>query len=175
MADIGRLLLLPPPALPGRNTPARIAGRSEGDLSGDLGLTARVDEAGDATSNTRGKQFRFRVLDGGRGDSSSNSLGGNAEVPARTDPNAAGNGARQAAGLDYQAGGNRGAAGDSKGGIPLGTPQATFLAQLIAQEQLPQGLYNPPVKTADRAYRQAGGEPALTDGATSTARFRMAV
>mgnify|MGYP001407015773 CR=1 FL=1 len=50
---------------------------------------------------------------------------------------------------------------------------ATFLAQLISQEQLGQGLYVPPVKTADIAYRRAGGEPSIDIG--SPARFSLAV
>ena len=173
MADIGRLLLLPPPAIPGRNAPARVgAGRGEGEAGDERGAAARVEETADSTSQARGKQFRFRVVDGGRNDSL-----GNAEVPARTDPNAAGRNtgnARDA--LGSQATSNRGATSGSNSGVPLGTPQATFLAQLIAQEQLPQGLYDPPVKAADRAYRQAGGEPALADGNnTPTARFQIAV
>jgi hypothetical protein len=36
---------------------------------------------------------------------------------------------------------------------------ATFLAQLIAQERLPQGLHHPPIRAADIAYRQAGAAP----------------
>lgn len=177
MADIGRILLLPPPAVPGRNAPARVgAGRDEAGASAgsgdEQGIATRVDETADSTSNARNKQFRFRVVDGGRSDSL-----GNAEVPARTDPNATDQNATAARdALGFQAAGNRGtASGNGKGGVPLGTPTATFLAQLIAQEQLPQGLYDPPVKAADRAYRQAGGEPALTDGGTATAHFRIAV
>lgn len=147
------------------------AGRDEAGSSDEQGITTRIDETADSTSNARGKQFRFRVVDGGRSDSL-----GNAEVPARTDPNATDQSASAARdALGFQAGGNRSATGGNSSGVPLGTPTATFLAQLIAQEQLPQGLYDPPVKAADRAYRQAGGEPALTDSNTATARFSIAV
>jgi hypothetical protein len=178
MAEIGHLLLLPPPGVPGRTALARAgAGRGTGaddSQNGAQNITAAVEETGDATSNapsnSRGKQFRFRVLDGGRSDS----LAGNAGVPARADPNAEGT-REQAAPSGAQATHNRRAGDSGAGSVPLGTARATFLAQLIAQEQLPQGLYNPPIKTADRAYRQAGGEPALSDGNTSTARFRIAV
>jgi hypothetical protein len=165
MADVSRLLL-PPPSTIGRTPLARI-GEGKGDESrDDRSLIARVDEAGDATSGGRAKQFRFRVLDGGRSDQ----LAGNAELPARTRPNQ--ENAAEAVASSTQAAAARGRQGS---GVPLGTPLATFLAQLIAQEQLPQGLYDPPVKAADRAYRQAGGEPALTDAARSSPRYQIAV
>lgn len=174
MADIGRLLL-PPPNTIGRTPLARI-GEGKGvesrddsrDNEGrdDRGLVARVDEAGDATGGGRAKQFRFRVLDGGRSDQ----LAGNAELPVRTQPNP--ESTAEAAASSAQTAAVRGNQGSS---VPLGTPLATFLAQLIAQEQLPQGLYDPPVKAADRAYRQAGGEPVLADGARSTPRYQIAV
>jgi hypothetical protein len=167
MADIGRLLLLPPPGpAPSRSTLTRSGGGV--DLADDR-RTAPVDEAADQTGASRGKQFRFRVLDGGHNDF----LAGNAEVPARIDPNAEDIRSRGAA---ANAGGsNAQNAASSRVGIPFGTPHAGFLAQLIAQEQLPQGLYDPPVKAADRAYRQAGAEPALDARMGGTARFRVAV
>lgn len=172
MADVSRLLLLPPPGQQGRNSPARIgAGRGDGDSGSDL--SPRIEEAGDSTANARGKQFRFRVFDGGRSDQ----LAGNAEVPVRADANtrdsnAADNTAAtsgRTAALGFQG------KGSTSNAVPLGTPSSAFLAQLIAQEQLKPGLFDPPVKEADRAYRQAGGEPALTDDTSGTARFKMAV
>lgn len=189
MADIGRLLLpppnVPPPNAAARTIPARIGAGSVGRVVDDeQNLAARVDEAADATSGARGKHFLFRVLDGARNDS----LAGNAEVPARADKNAQyvrdGNirdeNVRDRAASTGHASGNfagsdRGAAGAGSDGIPLGTPAAAFLAQLIAQEQLPPGLYDPPTKAADRAYRQAGAEPPLSSAATVTPRFRLAV
>lgn len=171
MADIGRLLLLPPPNGTGRAVAARSGdGRESAAASDDRRIAARVEEAADSTSGGRAKQFRFRVVDGGRSDS----LAGNAEVPARFDPNAETIGEQEAA-ARKSAGNAAGANRSAGGGIPLGTPLATFLAQLIAQEQLPAGLYDPPVKAADRAYRQAGGEPALTDSARSNPRYQIAV
>lgn len=184
MADIGRLLL-PPPNVPPPNAAARTiltrigAGSVGREVDDEQNLAARVDEAADATSGARGKHFRFRVLDGGRNDS----LAGNAEVPAQADKNAQyvrdGNIRDEAASTGHASGNfagiNRGAAGAGSSGIPLGTPAAAFLAQLIAQEQLPPGLYDPPTKAADRAYRRAGAEPPLSNAATVTPRFRLAV
>ncbi|MBK8159902.1 MAG: hypothetical protein IPK59_14430 [Rhodospirillaceae bacterium] len=170
MADIGRLLLPPLSIVAGRSSLVRISDGKGGDRDAardEQGQVTRIDETPDATSGGRAKQFRFRVVDGGRSDQ----LAGNAEVPARTQPNqdstAEATGAKSS-----QAATGRGSQGNA---VPLGTPQATFLAQLIAQEQLAPGLYDPPVKAADRAYRQAGGEPALSDSTRSTSRYQIAV
>lgn len=160
MAEIGPLLLPPPAAISGRSvTPAR--SRQSGE---DSAYLANVDAAADATSGgAKAKQFRFRVVDGGRSDTL-----GNAELPATT---------RQANPTEDS--GQAALARDSKTGsakqIPLGTFSAPFMAQLIAQEQLQAGLHDPPVKQADRAYRQAGGEPALNDPDSAVARFKIAV
>lgn len=164
MAEIGPLLLPPPAIFSGRSVaPARgpAAGRQGGD---DSAYLATVDAAADATGGgSKAKQFRFRVLDGGRSDTL-----GNAELPATTrQPDAAQDTSRAALGRDGNASGAK--------QIPLGTFSAPFMAQLIAQEQLQAGLYDPPVKQADRAYRQAGGEPALNDADSGVARFKIAV
>nr|WP_298683256.1 hypothetical protein [uncultured Dongia sp.] len=166
MADVSRLLL-PPPSTIGRTPLARI-GEGKGEARDEQGLVQAVDETADATGGARAKQFRFRVLDGGRSDQ----LAGNAELPARTRP---GQDSTAEAASTGGAQTTTNARGQQGSGVPLGTPLATFLAQLIAQEQLPQGLYDPPVKAADRAYRQAGGEPALTDSARSAPRYQIAV
>jgi|JI9StandDraft_1071089.scaffolds.fasta_scaffold36371_2 hypothetical protein len=177
MADIGRLLLPPPSIVTGRSSLVRTPDVRGGDGKGgdaardDQGQVTRVDETPDATSGGRAKQFRFRVVDGGRSDQ----LAGNAEVPARTTGRTGRTPETEdetAAIRGTQAANARGPQGNA---VPLGTPQAAFLAQLIAQEQLAPGLYDPPVKAADRAYRQAGGEPALEGAARSTPRYQIAV
>jgi hypothetical protein len=170
MADVSRLLLPPPSqfASAGGRTPLARIGEGKGEARDEQGLVRAVDETADATSGARAKQFRFRVVDGGRSDQ----LAGNAELPARTRPNQ--EGSAEAAGANNNQTATN-ARGNQGSGVPLGTPLATFLAQLIAQEQLPQGLYDPPVKAADRAYRQAGGEPALSDGPRSSPRYQIAV
>jgi hypothetical protein len=170
MAEIGPLLLPPPALLSGRTVASsRVgAGSASGRQNGeDSAYLATVDPAADARADGAGggraKQFRFRVVDGGRSDTL-----GNAELPATT---------RQANPTDENAKaalGRESGTGSAKQ-IPLGTFSAPFLAQLIAQEQLQAGLYDPPIKQADRAYRQAGGEPALNDPDNSVARFKIAV
>ena len=173
MADIGRLLLPPPSIVTGRNNLVRTVDGKGGDAARDeQGQVTRVDAAADATSGGRAKQFRFRVVDGGRSDQ----LAGNAEVPARTQPDQ--DGTAEATGTkSSQSATARGPEGSAPRGnaVPLGTPQAAFLAQLIAQEQLAPGLYDPPVKAADRAYRKAGGEPVLEGSTRSTPRYQIAV
>ena len=164
MTEIGPLLLPPPTATSGRpGAPVRPgAGRAE--PRDEQAALSRIDAAADATGGAKAKQFRFRVVDGGRNDTL-----GNAEVPAQSQAAAearAGNGTGRI--------GSETPAGRSSG-LPLGTFSAPFLAQLIAQEQLAPGLYNPPVKSADRAYRQAGAEPPLTDDEFAPARFKIAV
>ena len=180
MADIGRLLLPPPSIVTGRTGLVRVPENKNGDGKGgdaardELSLVpqvdAGVDETADATSGGRAKQFRFRVVDGGRGDQ----LAGNAEVPARTTARTTG----QAPETDTETtarSAQASNAGSQRGNaVPAGTPSAPVLAQLIAQEQLAPGLYDPPVKAADRAYRQAGGEPALEGGSRSP-RYQIAV
>jgi hypothetical protein len=190
MAEIGRLLSLPPPAVPGRPGAIQPAGQpgagqpgagqpgakqAGGSRLAQLPATGNAvgggigpaEEARDQQGNARAKAFRFRVYDGGRPDEG---LAGNAGVPAR-DAAAARPRGGDAAGEPGPAGASRRA---QAGAVPAGSFSAPFLTQLIAQEQLRPGLYDPPLKAADRAYRQAGGEPALADGGVA-ARFRMAV
>ncbi|WP_374380455.1 hypothetical protein [Dongia sp.] len=165
MAEIGPLLLPPPAAISGRSAVVASAGSAKAGDRENAAAQQRTEAVGDASGNSaRAKQFRFRVVDGGRSDTL-----GNAELPATS---------RQQTGAADEA--QRGAqdrdtAGGKSSSLPLGTFSAPFLAQLIAQEQLKPGLYDPPVKQADRAYRQAGAEPALTDDATATAHFKIAV
>jgi len=164
MAEIGPLLLPPPAAIGSRSVaPARQAAGRQGHGE-DSAYLATVDASADATGGgARAKQFRFRVVDGGRNDTL-----GNAELPATS---------RQAGSTDEARNATQDrerSSGKSKQ-IPLGTFSAPFLAQLIAQEQLQPGLHDPPVKQADRAYRQAGGEPALNDPDSSVAHFKIAV
>jgi hypothetical protein len=172
MADIGRILSLPAPAVSGRPNaiqPASADARARASDSRDLLAAAGID-ATDA-NGARAKSFRFRVYDGGRADEA---LAGDNGIPARRTgaapadaPESGGNRIGADGAGTSRSTGNGNAAG-------LATPSAAFLAQLIAQEQLRPGLYDPPLRAADRAYRQAGGEPALADG-PNTARFQIAI
>lgn len=161
MADIGRILSLPPPVVSGR------AGASPFDITENKArptdsrdLVAAVERESDDANAARAKAFRFRVYDGGRADAA---LAGDNGVPS------------QRTGTTQSDEGETDRARSGNDAPPsLATPSAPFLAQLIAQEQLRPGLYDPPLRAADRAYRQAGGQPALGDGPT-TARFQIAV
>lgn len=172
MTEIGPLLLPPPTALSGRGVTYVRNGKGEARADGALTQVeaAGVDAAGDATGGPRAKNFRFRVVDGGRSDQL-----GNAEVPARSQRDAAESDTASARAGAAAIGRDQPASKSGNGAVPAGTPVATFLAQLIAQEQLAPGLYDPPVKAADRAYRQAGAVPPLNDAETATARFKIAV
>ncbi|MBI2256254.1 MAG: hypothetical protein HYU58_16645 [Proteobacteria bacterium] len=165
MAEIGPLLLPPPAAISSRSVaPVRTTASRQGNGEGTASL-ATIDPTANATEgNSRAKQFRFRVVDGGRSDTL-----GNAELPATSRQAGAADEARTATQE------REGSSGHSSKQIPLGTFSAPFLAQLIAQEQLQPGLHDPPVKQADRAYRQAGAEPPLSDADSSVAHFRIAV
>jgi hypothetical protein len=179
MADLARILALPPPRSYG--AAAHAAGRqlrpveaARGD-GASTGLPVRqadgIEDPADLQSDGQAKRFRFRVYDGAGRDTQSTDL--------RPSQNGAANGRRGAA--------SGPAAEASATQPPAGRPQndpnasgrsepkalATFLAQLIAQEQLGQGLHAPPVKAADIAYRRAGGEPSIDIG--SPARFSLAV
>ena len=175
MADISRILYLPSPPVSG--AVGRGTGESRAVVPGD------PKQAGSSQADAdqiRARQFRFRVYDGGRAE------GGDNGVPTRrasfdtpgfdTDQTA---GETENTATRRQALGSAGTGSTAENsraavGLGLATPSAPFLAQLIAQEQLQPGLYDPPVKAADRAYRQAGGQPAWTEGAAQ-ARFQMAV
>lgn len=171
MTEISPLLPLPA-VINGRSiAPVRpLAGRqNDADDSAYLvpvssRVDSGVDRGSDATAgNDRAKQFRFRVVDGGRSDTL-----GNAELPTATRQGTTQQAAsEQALGRDASVGGQK--------QIPLGTFSAPFLAQLIAQEELQPGLYDPPIKQADRAYRLAGAQPALNDPDNGVARFKIAV
>jgi len=176
MAEIGRLLSLPPPALPGRPGAIQVAGsnpaaaEARAEPGRQVAATRDATEESSGEPSARAKQFRFRVYDGGRqqgpaDEALAGERAGSGQVTREGQASREGS-ATRAGGASTAGSGNRGA-------IPPGSFSAPFLAQLIAQEQLQPGLYDPPLRAADRAYRPAGGEPALSDA--GTARFRMAV
>lgn len=162
MADIGRILYLPPTVVTGRAT--GIPGEDRGQQPVPA---VETDAANAEAGQARAKQFRFRIYDGGRPDQA---LAGDNGLPTRRAdnlrPDDADNPRRQSA--DSEAARRQNSAG------AFATASAPFLAQLIAQEQLQPGLHDPPLRAADRAYRQAGGESALADRA-ATGRFRIAI
>ena len=168
MADLARILALPPPRsfLPGANSggnqlrPIRSAHSDEAAAN-----SLTIDSAGQAEDATaQAKRFRFRVYDGTGRSGEPADLRHN---PGRDPAQATANQPRVTA-----------PTGQAKAGDAAADPSepkaiATFLAQLIAQERLGEGLHAPPVKAADLAYRRAGAEPSLDIG--SPARFSLAV
>ncbi|WP_374369930.1 hypothetical protein [Dongia sp.] len=168
MADIGRILALPPPVVSGRaNAIPLDATETRTRQTDSRDLVAAVERDSDDANAARAKSFRFRVYDGGRADEA---LAGDNGVPSRS----AGTARSDEAETERVRSGGEAPRAAGTAGATLATPSAPFLAQLIAQEQLRPGLYDPPLRSADRAYRQAGGQPALEDS-RATGRFQIAV
>lgn len=190
MADIGRILYLPPPVPPSAAQSAAApgqgakAGRSVAPTPGDTtqrGVVAAIDGDPGASAGGRSKQFRFRVYDGSRPDEA---LAGDNGLPTRRTPTSPAPTGRTGAAQEETTirGPGRldapsGEAARGTTGTGLATPSSAFLAQLIAQEQLRPGLFDPPLRDADLAYRRAGGEPTLGGeaGGPFRARFKLAV
>lgn len=164
MADLARILALPSPrsfgaaAKPAGNQLRPIAdARDAGRDSLALGLVAEGPEE----SAAQAKRFKFRIYDGvARGTPSADFL--------RDQASAASNRPHVETAESDRAGPS-----DRTPNQTAPKAVATFLAQLISQEQLGQGLHVPPLKAADLAYRRAGGEPRIDIG--SPARFSLAV
>jgi hypothetical protein len=136
MSDLAQILLLPPPTPPVQRLPAR---------EQELAVNGEPQQPGGDAA--RGRRFRFRVLEGGEASTD--------VATRRTDPRVAldsHDGATEDATARSSAGRIRYASGaDSR----LGHSSA-FLAQAFAQEQLGQGLHNPPFAAASAAYSRTG-------------------
>ncbi len=137
MADFAQILLLPPPAPYVQRLPAR---------ENELAVQAEVQGSGGDAA--RAKRFRFRVHDGGDSSETNTDL-----ATRRTDSRAI---------LD-----NEGSAGDATGQPSARSiryarsdsgsgASSAFLAQSFAQEQLGEGLHNPPFAAASAAYTRTG-------------------
>jgi hypothetical protein len=137
MSDLAQVLLLPPPT-----PPQRLTVRDNNDVA----VNADQQSGGDSA---RARRFRFRVYEGG--DSSEISVdyarGANGASNNARSGNAAGNATANQA----QAQPLRYPSRDSGNGA-----SSTFLAQAFAQEQLGEGLHNPPFATASAAYNATG-------------------
>ncbi|MDQ7249151.1 hypothetical protein [Dongia sedimenti] len=137
MADIAQILL-PPPTPPLQRLPAR---------ESELAVNAEVQGGGDTA---RAKRFRFRVYEGGESGEANTDV-----ATRRTDSR--GRATLDRAGSTEDATGQsssrriRASSGDSRTG-----PSSAFLAQAFAQEQLGEGLHNPPFAAATQAYTRTG-------------------
>jgi len=132
MADLAQILLLPPPTPPLQRLPAR---------EQELAVNAEPQN-GDAA---RGRRFRFRVYEGGETST---------DIATRRTGNATldNNGSAENATADSSSSQRiRYASSDSRQGN-----SSAFLAQTFAQEQLGEGLHNPPFAAASAAYSRTG-------------------
>jgi hypothetical protein len=153
MADIAQILLLPPPPVRTAATGRALAPQ------GSSGGASRVPEDGSnqdglsVNDQTRARRFRFRVYEGGEASQTGTQIdarraGGQPAVTASSID--LGNSDQ----LDSQAG-RSGGGNASRFNSNTGASSA-FLAQSIAQEQLGNGLHNPPHATAAAAYTSTG-------------------
>ncbi|HSE73372.1 MAG TPA: hypothetical protein VLB05_02580, partial [Dongiaceae bacterium] len=112
------------------------------------------------TVELKGKQFRFKPY-GSRGTS------GDGGVRTADETGSAGDAAS----------GDR--SNDSEivlDGFGLGAQQrnsSAFIASVIAQQHLRQGLYNPRHEAASDAYRRAGGSPSAADNRPRVVSFAV--
>ena len=137
MADIAQVLLLPPP----QPLPQRLPAREH-----ELAVNPEAQSGGDSA---RARRFRFRVHEGGDSSETNTDL-----ATRRTDSRAALNNGGSAEDATGQPASRRiryASTGDSRSGN-----SSTFLAQAFAQEQLGEGLHNPPFAAATAAYSRTG-------------------
>ena len=157
MADIAQIYLLPPPVrLPATDRALAPVKASE---DGGAQAGAAVNE------QARARRFRFRVHEGGETSNTGT------ELDTRR---AGGNPALTASGIDFGNSDSLESHGGRSGSLAgrnatfansNGGASSAFLAQSIAQEQLGEGLHNPPYAAAATAYSRTGA--ALTQPPTA--------
>jgi hypothetical protein len=168
MQEIPRALLLPPPS-PQRpsmrvaesdsdSTP-RVARKQQGAAPGGQAFLTLVGSGREDGVELKGKQFRFKPYgsrgasaDGVRTEGASGSAGDAAPGEESSDSEIV---------LD---------------GFGLGAQQrnsSAFIASVIAQQHLRQGLYNPRHEAASDAYRRAGGSPSAVDNQPRVVSFAV--
>jgi hypothetical protein len=166
MLEIPRAILLPPPNSTAQRASVRGGHALDQDLPAERGAKPAAGNAGafltlietrrEDTIELKGKQFRFRPY-GNRGDAERAEDSRAIERPAAEEAGESGQAADEVlTGF---------AAGDGS------RNSAAFLASFIAQEQLAEGLHNPPHAAASDAYRRAGGSPAMVEDRPRVVRF----
>jgi hypothetical protein len=137
MADFGQILLLPPPAPYVQRLPAR---------ENELAVNAEVQGSGGEAA--RAKRFRFRVHEDGASSETNTDL-----ATRRTDSRVTldNDGSAENATGQPSSRSIRYTRGDTGSGA-----SSAFLAQAFAQEQLGEGLHNPPFAAASAAYTRTG-------------------
>jgi len=159
MADIAQIYLLPPPTVRPPATDRALSPQNQ------VGPAEDGSAQAGAAEQIRARRFRFRVHEGGETSNTGTDLdtrraGSN---PALTSSQIDLGNSDQ---LESQSGRNGRSAG-RESGLYNSNPGASsaFLAQSIAQEQLGEGLHNPPFAAATTAYSRTGA--ALTQPPTA--------
>ena len=164
MAEIAQIYLLPPPVRPPASDRALA---TQGATRGQGAPGAPEDGSNQAGSSEqlRARRFRFRVHEGGETSETGTELD-----TRRTGSNAA----LIASDIDLgtsdslqSQSGRSGRSNDRDATFykPNAGASTAFLAQSIAQEQLGEGLHNPPYAAATTAYSRTGA--ALTPRASA--------
>jgi hypothetical protein len=161
MQESPRIILLPAPsqqshragvrAVQGDSESATEAARArrQAQVSAQAFLTL-IDSRREDAVEIKGKQFRFHPY-GSRGTAD-----GAREADVPREAGATGT-------LDGQPEADTISADILDGFGAHARNSSAFIASLIAQEQLRQGLYNPRFEAASDAYRRAGGSPSAID------------
>jgi hypothetical protein len=161
MADIAQIYLLPPPSA--RSTDRALAPQGRGSVQPPEDGSAQAGAS--VNDQARARRFRFRVHEGGETSNTGTELDASSAGASKTltaSPIDLGN----SDSLESQGGRSGQAAGRNAGFQKSnGGASSAFLAQSIAQEQLGEGLYNPPYASAAAAYTRSGA--ALTPRASA--------
>lgn len=161
------LSLLPPPLSVTASRRDLLASRQPGRSENAPEESASLIGIDRDLADARTRPVRFQVVDGGRYGRSEHGLADNAALSVHRRQRTTDKG-RAEEKLEHEASSHTLRQNSwSSFSVP-------FLAQWIAQEQLQPGLHHPPTQQADRAYRQAGGEPSL-NGDDKIIRFSIAV
>lgn len=169
MQEIPRAILLPPPSAQrstrgtssaDQDLPVEIGARRSAN-AGASSFLALIETRREDSVEFKGKQFRFRPYTNRGGTTERESEANTIERPAAGElaaPDESDNQAARAVFDGYESGdGSRNS--------------SAFLASFIAQEQLSDGLYNPPYGGASDAYRRAGGSPPVIEDTPRVVSF----
>ena len=150
MAEIAQIYLLPPPVRP----PATERALATQSQAGSAAPQDGSNQAG-SSDQLRARRFRFRVNEGGE----------TSQTGTELDARRAGSNAATSSAIDLgdseslQSQSGRGGRSSGRDGtFHTANPRTSsaFLAQSIAQEQLGEGLHNPPFAQATTAYSRTG-------------------
>jgi len=178
MQEIPRAILLPPPSPPPPRTSAR-AVQSDSDSAIEAARNARrqqsstqgtaqtfltlIEAPREDTVEVKGKQFRFRPYSS-RGTSGDSRVD-DADLAGETnEAGAVAESADSEISVDVL---------DGLGSATQERNSSAFIASVIAQERLSQGLHNPQFEAASDAYRRAGGSPSAVDNEPRVVSFAV--